>query len=203
MKKPLAILAVTAALIPACLSASSQKVAAPDDAAIWAQEGLDYYDDEDYASAVQMFEKAAGKGHIGAQAMLGAIYYYGVGRAADYYKAHIYLKPAAESGDAGAQRLLGQMYRDGDYVEQSDAKALEWLEKSANGGDTRAQVLIGDIYLKGKGAEVDRAKAFYWFTRANENDKTLDSILEYLTVQMDNEESRKAYKFINEWKAEK
>ena len=84
---------------------------------------------QDYAKAVEWFEKAANQGNSSAQSNLGLMYYQGLGVSQDYAKAVDLYKKSANQGVAAAQVNLGVMYENGRGVRQDYAKAIDLYEK--------------------------------------------------------------------------
>jgi TPR repeat protein len=147
-------------------------------------------------TALAWFEKAAAKGHTGAQVGIGVVSY----TKERYEDAVTWFTKAAEQHDADAERWLGHCYRFGNGVEQNFDTALEWYEKAAAKGhagaqygigivnykkeryeeavtwftkaaaqgDTNAEVHLGDCYRKGRGVTRDIPKAIEWYTKAAE-----------------------------------
>ena len=137
----------------------------------------------DKEKAFYWYKKAAKKGHVEAQYMLGYMYSLGKGVPKDLEKAFYWYKKAAENGhakaqyrlradrgDAKAQYSLGKEYYDGKGVSQSSKKALYWLEKAAEQGHVEAQYSLGLMYYDGKGVPgwipKDHKKAAHWFEKA-------------------------------------
>jgi len=147
-------------------------------------------------TALEWFEKAAAKGHAGAQVGIGDVNY----TKERYEDAVTWFTKAAEQHDADAERWLGHCYRFGNGVEQNLDTALAWFEKAAAKGhadgqfgigvvnytkeryeeavtwftkaaaqgDTDAEVHLGDCYRKGRGVTRDIPKAIEWYTKAAE-----------------------------------
>ncbi len=103
----------------------------------------------DSAVAADWFRKAADKGHVGAQAMLGALYANGQGVAYDRAEAARWLRKAAEGGIATAQYDLGILLASGDGVAKNWPEALRWFQKAAEQGDAGAQTKVGEAYANG------------------------------------------------------
>merc|ERR1711865_1320546 len=82
--------------------------------------------------AVELYEKAAKRGHANAQYNLGVSYDQGIhGLTQSSKRAIEYYTLAAEQGHEKAQFNLGNMYADGNGIEQSYSKAREWWTKAA------------------------------------------------------------------------
>ena len=61
---------------------------------------------QNYKKAIELYEKAASLGHIGAMYMLGRMYLYGIGCSQDYQTAKEWLEAAAEKGHDDAMCKL-------------------------------------------------------------------------------------------------
>ena len=121
---------------------------------------------QDYAKAIEWYERAAEQGNAAAQFNLGLMYDFGKGVERDYAKAIEWYEKAAEQGDVYAQYKLGVMYENCEGVEQDYAKAFEWYEKAAEQENAAAQFNLGVMYENGEGVEQDYAKAIEWYERA-------------------------------------
>jgi len=118
---------------------------------------------QDYAKAVECWQKAADQGLADAQHKLGFMYNTGRGVPADYVKAVEWYQKAANQGYAKAQNNLGVMYANGKGVPTDYVKAVEWWEKAANQGIAEAQYVLGEVYATGRGVPKDDAIAIQWF----------------------------------------
>ncbi|MCH5177072.1 MAG: SEL1-like repeat protein, partial [Prevotellaceae bacterium] len=130
--------------------------------------GKKEYDAENYAEAVQWFQKAAEQGHAEAQYALGLCYYRGEGVQKNYAEAVQWFQKAAEQGHADAQRALGVCYYNGEGVQKNDAEAVKWFQKVAEQGHADAQYNLGLCYYRGYGMQQNYAEAVKWFRKAAE-----------------------------------
>ena len=89
--------------------------------------------------AAKWFAKAAEKGHLPAQYMLGRLYYDGKGLPRNLRKAARWFARAAGKGHASSQIMLGQMHYSGRGVPKDDKKALEWFRRAAAQGSATAK----------------------------------------------------------------
>jgi len=86
----------------------------------------------DYKLAAEWYQKAAGKGDIGGELHLAALYRDGgKGFPRDIAQAAAWYRKAAEQGDVTAQGTLGTLYSMGQGVEQSYVEAYYWLDLAA------------------------------------------------------------------------
>lgn len=116
--------------------------------------------DKNAAKAAYWYERAAERGHAGAQTMLGYLYYQGEGVDQDYGKAFEWYKEAALQGHAGSQASLGYLYGEGHGVERNLKQAYAWSTLAAENGSDRGSK-NQQIYLD-----------------AMDNDERLDSLNE-------------------------
>lgn len=140
--------------------------------------GMLYYSggslhDED--KAFENFLRAAQKGNLDAEVMLGKHYaQYGQSwrwPGPDYAEAELHYRHAAQGGHVEAQYLMGCLFimsgkgcPDIDLVE-----AEKWFRKAAVQGHQVAQYYLGLFYLNGNGGcPVDYAEALKWFHKAAE-----------------------------------
>ncbi len=87
-----------------------------------------------YPQAVDLFSKAAGQGHAGAQASLGRMYLQGDGVPMDHKEAFVLLCKAAAQGESSAFYNLGTIFLDG-LGQRRDlalSTAMRWLARDAD-----------------------------------------------------------------------
>lgn len=93
---------------------------------------------KNYMTAFDWFQRAAGKGHPGAQYNLGIMSYLGQGVVQDFAEAARWFRMAGERDHAAAQYNLGFLYYEGKGVEKDDLQAYMWIDRAANLGDKKA-----------------------------------------------------------------
>jgi len=185
-----------------------------------------FAEDCDPYSFEELTQKAE-QGDVGAQYLLGTMYYIGKGgivpdfmAASKWVKGTIYydekgikqdineagkwVKKAADQGDSDAQYLLGNMYYDGQGAPQDFKEAREWIGKAADQGNADAHYFLGWMHYWGKGTKQDFKEAIKWHKKAAE----LGHIYSQLAlanmyfdgkgVQQDKEEAVKWYKKVAE-----
>jgi TPR repeat protein len=81
--------------------------------------------------AVKWFRKAAEKGNMQSQFVMGTMYDKGEDLARDQGEAFRWYRKAAEQGHAQAQFNVGYMYTMGEGVKKDRGEALVWLKKAA------------------------------------------------------------------------
>ena len=128
--------------------------------------GEKYYNDGNYAEAVDCYRQAAEDGNADAQYMLGFCAATGTGRDIDYEEAAKWYLDAAHQGHAEAQYSIGWCYRNGRGVEQNYEDAVYWYQRSAEQGDADAQFELGECYDNGIGVAEDNAEAAKWYEKA-------------------------------------
>lgn len=95
---------------------------------------------QDYAQAVQWYQKAADQSHSLAQFNLGIMYAAGQGVPRDEAKSMGWMQKAADQGDAGAQYHIGMKHHrvslDGlpEAASESRIQAYKWLQLAAAQG---------------------------------------------------------------------
>ena len=89
---------------------------------------------QNYAKALEWFQKAADQEYANAQNNIGDMYETGKGVKLDDVKAAKWYLKAANQGVAEAQNSLGLMYFEGRGVEQDKVKSQEWYSKSCDNG---------------------------------------------------------------------
>ncbi|MCA1807396.1 MAG: sel1 repeat family protein [Actinobacteria bacterium] len=123
---------------------------------------------QDYAKAVQWWQRAAEAGSPRGQNNLGAMYADGTGVSQDYAQAVKWYRKSADKGYSAAQYGLGTMYDQGHGVPQNYAEALRWYEKAGEQGFVQAQFNAGVMYQTGEGVEQSFKAAADWYRKAAE-----------------------------------
>ena len=103
------------------------------------------------------------QGHVEAARLLGGIYYWAHGVAADYERAKAAYRVGADGGDASCQWQLGEIYLAGRGVDVDDALALTWIRKAALQSEPNALGQLGEAYFVGRGVVPSwrQARAYY------------------------------------------
>ncbi len=130
------------------------------------QEGAAAFEAENYAAALKLLTKAAERGHLRAQNLLGRMYDEGRGIPADKAEALRWYLKAAEQGYDAAQYKCAVCYKEGRGTAADPAKAFYWFGRAAGRGRADAQNQLGLCYGNGQGTEKDYEKALYWFEKA-------------------------------------
>lgn len=128
----------------------------------------EYYDDEKYEQAFELYQQAADMGSMDAVARVGRCYLTGFGVDKDLEVAFKYCKEAAEKGSFYGQNTLGWMYENGEGVKKNVVKAAEWYRKAAEQGYAIAQNNLGTMYRNGYGVPQDATQAVEWYRKAAE-----------------------------------
>lgn len=123
---------------------------------------------QNYASAANMYRKAAEMGHADSQARLGAMYGDGKGVPRDYAEAARWYRLAADQGDSWGQHKLAHLYEDGKGVPRDDPEAVRLMWLSAEDGIAGSQAHLGVRYEQGQGVEQDYATALKWYRKGAE-----------------------------------
>ena len=94
---------------------------------------------KDFRTAAEWFNKAAAKGHPGAQYNLGIMAYLGQGTKQDFAEAAKWFQRAGDQGHAASQYNLGFLFYEGKGVKKDDMQAYTWIDRAANQGHTKAK----------------------------------------------------------------
>ena len=127
-----------------------------------------YYDAKDYKQAFPVCSRAAKRGYVLAQSVLGWMYAKGEGVSQNDREAVKWYRLAAEQGIANAQSSLGVMYDNGYGVPENDREAVKWFRLAAEQGDANAQYNLGLMYANGYGVTENDREAVKWFRLAAE-----------------------------------
>ncbi len=96
-------------------------------------------------AAVKWFRKAAAQNHLGAQGLLGVLYYGLLGWKPDYREAVKWFQKAAAQNNPEAQYFLGLMYNKGHGVKRDDGEAVKWYQKAAAQGYAEAKEALIEL----------------------------------------------------------
>ena len=97
--------------------------------------------EQNFDTALEWYEKAAAKGHAGAQYGIGIVNY----KKERYEEAVTWFTKAAAQGDTDAEVHLGDCYRKGRGVTRDIPKAIEWYTKAAEKVDTEAAESLREL----------------------------------------------------------
>ncbi len=121
-------------------------------------------------------DRAAAKGSLDAQVLLGMAYFGGTKLSKDPQLASKYLLQAAQqervdsslqSSQALAQYFVASMYEQGRGLEKSHDKAIQFLQMAANSGSPQAQFDLAALYNEGTGGfAMDKVHACELFEKA-------------------------------------
>ena len=117
---------------------------------------------EDYATAVQWYQKAANQGHAEAMNKMGTYYF----KQENYKEALKCYSNAAASGSINARYNMGLLYLNSEYGLYDMNKGLECYQLAAEAGLVNAQFELGLCYYNSIGGANYRPQAILWFERA-------------------------------------
>ena len=138
----------------------------PLDASAMYSQGESSYRTQNYAKALEWYEKAAAEDNADAMFKLGLLYHNGQGVAQNNAKAIEWYEKAADKGNTDAMVDLGMHYANGLGVARNYAKAREWYEKAAAKDNAIAMVNLAVLYHNGQGVARNYAKARELLNRA-------------------------------------
>ncbi|HIJ63361.1 MAG TPA: sel1 repeat family protein [Rhodospirillaceae bacterium] len=157
MKNPLLLLSTTALIYGFCLSP------------LWAQfdDGVAALQREDYAKALEIWQRGAADGDPKSQYSLGYLYQFGLGTGADFGKAKEWYEKSAASNNPDALYALGIMYESGKAGRKDLAEAMRLYRQAAQAGSQPdAEYAIGRMILRGRGVARDPVEGVKWLTTA-------------------------------------
>ena len=138
---------------------------------------VDAYEDGDFDTAFQVFERLAEEGDVNGQYALGVLYGRGHGTDQNLRTAAEWLLRAAEQGDVEAMvRLANTLYdlfhsANGGLPEDLVA-ATGWYRRAAEAGNIYGQRRFGWALIKGDGIAVDHQAGLSWLMRAVDGGST-------------------------------
>ncbi|GBB92466.1 hypothetical protein RclHR1_02010003 [Rhizophagus clarus] len=127
-------------------------------------------DDNGYSGSsseknVELYKKAAEKGHIASIYELGCCYQYGKGIEKNDIKAFELFKEAAEKGYIKSINKLGWCHYYGIGTEKNEVKAFELFKEAADKNNPDAIDNLGYCYEHGIGTEKNENEAFEWYSK--------------------------------------
>ncbi|MEO5372890.1 MAG: radical SAM protein [Alphaproteobacteria bacterium] len=128
--------------------------------------GESAFKQEDYATALSMWQRPALRGNSEAQYGMGILFEHGLSVAKDYTIAADWYRRAAESGHIEAQFNLGSMLEEGQGVGRDYVESAKWYLLAASQGNAAAQCNLAGLYERGQGVSRDMEQALLWITRA-------------------------------------
>ena len=121
--------------------------------------------------ARELFEAAAGLGHLDACYELANIYEHGIGCPESESTALLLYQRAAEAGHVKASARYGHALFFGLGVRHDGVGALRFIEAAVKGGDPEACFMLGNVYQSGlAGREKNNELAIEYYTRAGTAD---------------------------------
>jgi uncharacterized protein len=121
-----------------------------------------------FATAIQLYEKASALGSANAMYDLGRIYAEGRIVTPDYEKARLWYEKAAALNLPYAMADLGALYENGQGGPSDPAMALSLYRKAAAAGDHTSMTRIGVFYESGLAVRKSYAEAHRWFQKSSE-----------------------------------
>jgi uncharacterized protein len=122
------------------------------------------------ARAVELFERAAAKGHRRAQLNLGTLYLRGQGVPRDLVQARAWLEKAAVDGDPYALYVLGRAMEESMGPVGADSiRATDLYRRAAEKGHPLAALRYGMALADGSGVKRDAIAAHRWLIHAQQS----------------------------------
>ncbi|UYY77698.1 SPOR domain-containing protein [Sphingomonas sp. R1] len=151
------------------------------DAAVKA--GVEAYNRQDFAAAMQHWRAAAAKGDPDAQYNLGQIYKLGRGVPVDLAAAEQWYRLAAAQGHELAEANYGMVL----FENGKREAAVPWLERAVVHREPRAQYLLGVMLFNGDGVAKNWVRAYALMLRAAAGGldaaaRTLEQMDQYIPI---------------------
>jgi uncharacterized protein len=108
-------------------------------------QGMSAYLRQDYAQAMQWYQKAAAKDNSEAEYQIGTLYLVGSGVPRDNAEALHWFQKAGAQGNLAAERLLGVFYETGQGTPKDVVEAIKWYQKVAAQGDAQAKQKVAEL----------------------------------------------------------
>jgi|GEM_PF-859716 len=132
------------------------------------EKGISAYQQHDYQTALNAWNRAAQLDNPDAEYNLGQLYRLGQGVKINYPTAQSYYIKAAKKNHPLAQLNLGTMYYSGKLGADQEENAFYWLRQAAENDNGPAQWMIGIMLFNGQGVSQDSIAAYSWLTLASE-----------------------------------
>lgn len=130
------------------------------------KKGLEAFNNNLYAEAVEFLVRATELKNGSAACLLGKIYYDGEAMPIDLALAFAYFDTAAMYGNDIAMYNLGVMYKNGYGVSTDYNKAMENFYKAADKNNDESMVTLGDIFIGGELVPKNVEKGINWYEKA-------------------------------------
>lgn len=125
--------------------------------------------DQDYAAALEWYDKGIAAGDPWCTASAAYMYENGLGTEPDPARAAELYEQGAVEDSAVSLARLADMYLNGEAVPQDYEKAIEYFEKGAELRDTYCCMSLGYLYETGEGVEMNEDKAITYYRMALDN----------------------------------
>ena len=150
------------------------------------EDGVNAYNNKDYATALEEFKLAAEQGDSKSQYRLGLMHYSGDVKIYDFETAFQWILKAAEKGHRESQHRIGFMYQYGEGILKDYKKSAKWFKKSADQNYAPAQRNLALLYIYGEGGiSKDMPKAKFLTLKAYENPESSSKIKKQAKNQWD------------------
>jgi TPR repeat protein len=145
--------------VPALAACSQAMRQYPDVARFVYQAGRVAQVQNDFATARQLYEKAAGMNYAASYVNLGQLFQLGSGVPKDYDAARKWYEKAVAADDPAGLHAIGWLYEQGNGVPQDYGEARRWYEKAIAAGLPAANANLRRLYMNGLGVAKDPVRA--------------------------------------------
>ncbi len=156
---------------------------------------------QDFAMAVDWYQRSANRGFAVAQYRLGTLYERGLGVPTDTARARAWYAKAAEAGNIKAMHNLAVLSASRERGSPDYTTAAHWFQQAAERGLADSQYNIAVLYETGLGVSRDLHEAYKWFAIASRGgDKESKRRLELVKMKLDANEIIAGDRMIAGWR---
>ncbi len=135
------------------------------------ENGKIFYQQENYAKAIEFFEKSCAERYALGCMALGLIYEEGKGAAINISASKNLYKKACDFGSGDGCFLLGSLYNKDDSIEYNPTKARALFEQACDQGSLDGCAHLGAMYELGAGIKQNKTKAIELFEKVCDGDR--------------------------------
>lgn len=152
---------------------------------------MQFYKNDDYCAAFELFQKSANYGEPRGNYRLGTMYEFGRGVERKYSEAaKCYLK-AASQGHAKSHFRLGLMYFNGYHFEKDYAQAKREFEIASKLGEPLGDYMLGYLTQNLSDSADKLNEATYWYERSAKSEH-IDSFLQLGAIKLEQDDINSA-----------
>ncbi len=136
-------------------------------------DGLEAWEQGNYAEAAALLQPLAERGFVEAQYLLAIMHEEGLGASRNPAEAAKWFLIAASRGHADSRYRLGILCAEGRGIPQNHTDAAMWLRSAAGQGHTDARQCVGGLYASGQPIPADCRESIKTSCKTGEYGKVL------------------------------